>query len=197
MKKTIVTWILMLLVIPMYSQKGEYYIKEGRSKSLHYGRYIEDFGGSVYIGSMNLPSIGSEMIGGFECTIWNFYFDYMGAALGHSKSVNVGNWENQKTGSTFHFGYRLSIYRNFAITPIIGRATMEIGTVDGYDYSVDNEGNIINSFNVEGRESKQDYGAIISYDFGSVRDNHTDCCLKLSFGLTKYCIWGGIGFSLK
>ena len=74
---------------------------------------------------------------------------------------------------------------------------MEIGTVDGYDYSVDNEGNIINSFNVEDRESKQDYGAIISYDFGSVRDNHTDCCLKLSFGLTKYCIWGGIGFSLK
>ena len=68
----------MLLVIPMYSQQGEYYIKEGRSKSLHYGRYIEDFGGSVYIGSMNLPSIGSEMIGGFECTIWNFYFDYTG-----------------------------------------------------------------------------------------------------------------------
>lgn len=45
MKKTIVTWILMLLVIPMYSQKGEYYIKEGRSKSLHYGRYIEDLEG--------------------------------------------------------------------------------------------------------------------------------------------------------
>lgn len=39
---------------------------------------------------------------------------------------------------------------------------MEIGTVDGYDYSVDNEGNIINSFNVEDRESSQDYGAIIS-----------------------------------
>lgn len=48
---------------------------------------------------------------------------------------------------------------------------MEIGTVDGYDYSVDNEGNIINSFNVEDRESSQDYGAIISYDFGKVRDN--------------------------
>lgn len=76
---------------PNVFSKGEYYIKEGRSKSLHYGRYIEDFGGSVYIGSMNLPGIGSEMIGGFECTIWNFYFDYMGAALGHSKSVNVGN----------------------------------------------------------------------------------------------------------
>ena len=63
MKKTIVTWILMLLVIPMYSQKGEYYIKEGRSKSLHYGRYIEDFGGSVYIGSMNLPESYLDFVG--------------------------------------------------------------------------------------------------------------------------------------
>ena len=113
MKKTIVTWILMLLVIPMYSQKGEYYIKEGRSKSLHYGRYIEDFGGSVYIGSMNLPSIGSEMIGGFECTIWNFYFDYMGAALGHSKSVNVGKWENQKDWFNFPLWLQIKYLSEF------------------------------------------------------------------------------------
>lgn len=40
----------------------------------------------------------------------------------------------------FPLWLQIKYLSNFAITPIIGRATMEIGTVDGYDYSVDNEG---------------------------------------------------------
>lgn len=187
---------MILASMPTYGQE-EYYIKNGRSKSLHYGRYIEDFAASINIGCMKMPHLGSKVIGGFECTIWNFYFDYMGSPAGHSGSSKVGKWKNETKCSTYHFGYRINVYKNLGITPLIGRVSMESGTVDGYDYSISKDGTISNAFIVDDRESYTDYGAIISYDFGKIRDHHSDTCLKLSFCLTKYCIFGGIGFSIK
>lgn len=194
--KEVVYILFLLIAIPTYGQE-EYYIKSGHSKSLHYGRYIEDFAASINIGAMNMPRLGLRAIGGFECTIWNFYFDYMGAPAGHTKSVNVGKWKNETKGYTYHFGYRINVYRNLGITPLIGKATMKLGTVDGYDYSISKDGTVSNAFIEKDRESYTDYGAIISYDFGKVRDHKSDACFKLSFGITKYCIFGGIGFSVK
>lgn len=196
MRKLFCILLLFMAVTSIYSQE-EYYIKNGRSRSLHYGRYIEDFAASINIGGMNMPRLGSKVIGGFECTLWNFYFDYMGAPAGHSSTVKVGKWENQTECSTYHFGYRINVYRNLGITPIIGRATMKLGTVDGYDYTISKDGTISNSFYEKDRESYTDYGVIISYDFGKVRDHNCDACFKLSFGITNYCIFGGIGVSLK
>lgn len=196
MKYLINTILLIACSISVYSQ--EVYSTENRkSISLHYGRYIEDFAASMNLGSMNMPRLGSNAIGGFECTLWNFYFDYMGAPAGHSGSTKVGRWENEKECSSYHVGYRINVYRNLGITPIIGKATMKLGTVDGYDYSISDNGTISNSFIVKDKESYTDYGAIISYDFGKIRDDNCDICFKLSFGMTNYCIFGGIGFSLK
>lgn len=196
MKAILYLILIMLFPITTYGQE-DYYIQNGHSKSLHYGRYIENFAVSINVGSMNMPRLGSKVIGGFECTIWNFYFDYMGAPAGHSHSVKVGKWGNETQGTTYHFGYRINVYRNLGITPLIGKATMELGTVDGYDYSISNDGKISNSFIVNDRECYTDYGAIVSYDFGKIRDNHSDTCFKLSLGFTKHCIFGGIGVSIK
>lgn len=196
MKKILYMFCLTFIAIPVYCQE-EYYIMNGRSKSLHYGRYIEDFAASINIGGINMPRLGSKVIGGFECTIWNFYFDYMGAPAGHTNTVKVGKWENETEGHTYHFGYRINVYRNLGITPVIGKATMKLGTVDGYDYSISNDGTVSNAFIEKDRECYTDYGAIISYDFGKVRDHSADACFKLSFGITKYCIFGGIGISMK
>ena len=101
---------------------------------------------------------------GASINIFNAHFDISVAPAKHRTSVKVGYWENESRILVANIGWRIRIAKGFGITPMIGLIRADIGDVDGWDWTVDNNG-LANAFQTKQSNKYFNYGAMVDYTF--------------------------------
>jgi hypothetical protein len=143
----------------------------------------------------NLTNISEHdtqrMAYGMYLSLYNLYIDFTIAPAEHRNSLGVKYWRDEERIFNVNAGYRIKIYKNIGITPLIGITQYEVGDVDGYDWSVGNNGNIVNSFNVKYSKTLFNYGGCIDYTqfFGNFG-------LKVGLVAQRYTYGAIFGFSM-
>lgn len=139
----------------------------------------------------------SGMIMNISTTLCGFVFDMATCYRNHGSDWSVGIWNDDRY-RIYRFGFDIPVYKNFSVAPLIGVYNYEKGYTNGYNYSIDNNGNLNNSFYATKSKSCVDYGVRLSIyketpNFGSIGLTF-NASLTISNHTTAGCIGVGMSF---
>lgn len=158
MKKILFTLFLAVIASTGIAQTVE--VKQKKQKKpfeVINASYISNY---ITLKDMNLQRLSY----GASINIFNAHLDISVAPAAHRTSVMVGYWENESRILSINVGCRIKIVKGLGITPIIGFIRADIGDVNGWDWSVDNDG-IVNEYTTKQTNKYFNYGAIADYTF--------------------------------
>lgn len=145
----------------------------------------EHLSANFLIGTLGAFDGRAKLTIGGSFTFWRIHADFTICPVAHMNDEEVGVWENQSGGWSFHFGYRFAFHR-LGVTPVIGMASQKKGTVNGWIWKPGDKG-VVNQFTPKEKHSGFDYGVNIDYHLAREKG------LKVSALITRYALYAGIG----
>lgn len=111
----------------------------------------------------------------------------------HGSTIKVGIWENEYRGELYQFGYRLPVIPKWiCVTPLVGLYKEQWGTTNGYEYTIDQDGDIRNGYDIDMTIFDFDYGGKIEIAVTPNSDIRMLCSIIVtnhfvSYGIALHC----------
>ncbi len=173
MKKII---LIFAFIITSITSFGQTFFE--RNKNMSFGVH---FGA---VDNLNGKHMGFQTLM-VSMSAYGVYADIGGWPSSHGSDVRIDKWDDEKC-LAFHVGYQFPFLTWLKITPLIGYYNHQIGTTDGSNWKVTNNG-IHNHFTSDEESLGFDYGGSVQIDIKR---------FSIFGTFTKNMWYGGIGFNM-